>query len=88
MSNNKITVVKTNFSCAAFENLSDKERSKLSETTQDLFSFLNQFTMLHKVKSAMRLVEDPVQNIESNYWGVFNFTFTITHFVRTITARY
>ena len=63
ISNDKITVVKTNFSCAAFKNLSDKKRSKLSD------SFLNQFAMLHKVKSAMRLVEDPVQNKESNYWG-------------------
>ena len=39
MYDDKITFVKTNFSHAAFENLSDNEKSKLSETAQDLFSF-------------------------------------------------
>ena len=34
ISNDKIIVVETKFPCATFENLSDKERSKLSEITQ------------------------------------------------------
>ena len=45
MFNDKITVVETNFSCTTFENLSDKERSKLSLTAQDLFSLIKQFAM-------------------------------------------
>ena len=55
----------------------DKERSKLSETAQDLFSFLNQFAELLKVESTLRLylVEDPVQNIECDYCSVFQLYF-------------
>ena len=68
MSDDKIRVVETNFSRAAFKNLSHKERLKLSKTALDLFSFLNQSDMLHKVKSTKRsyLVEDPAQNMESD----------------------
>ena len=52
ISNNKTSVFKTNSSRVAFENLSNKDRSKLSETAQD---FSNQFAMLYKVKNTMRL---------------------------------
>ena len=57
ISDDKVTVVKTNFSRAVFENLLDKEKSKL-----------NQFAMLHKVMSTKRLfiVDDRAQNIESD----------------------
>ena len=59
MSDDKIIAVELRFSCAAFENLSGKKRLKLSETTQGLLSFLNQFALsinlLCKVKSAMTL---------------------------------
>lgn len=59
MSDDKITAVELRFSCAAFENLSGKKRLKLSENTQGLLSFLNQFALsinlLCKVKSAMTL---------------------------------
>ena len=77
MSNDKILVVEINFSGTAFENLPDKARSKLSETAQDLFNILNQFAMLHKVKSKIKsyLVKNPVQNIESDYCGVFQLYF-------------
>ena len=69
MSYNKIRLVETNFSFTAFGNLSDKEKLNVSETAQTLFSFFNQFAMLHKVKNTMKLhlVKDPVQNIESDY---------------------
>ena len=82
MSNDKISYFETNFSRAAFKNLSDQERSKLSETAQDVISFLNQFAMLHKVKSKVRLwlVEDPVQNIESDCYRVFQIYFC-AHFI-------
>ena len=46
MFHDKITVFELNFSRTAFENLSDKGSSKLSET---------QFAITHKVKSTMRL---------------------------------
>ena len=63
--------------CTAFKNLSDKERLKLGQTAQDLFSFLNQFVVLHKVKSITRLylVQDPAQNIESDCCSVFQILF-------------
>ena len=79
MFDDKIAALKTNFSCTAFENQSDKERWKLGEIALDLFSFLNQFVVLRKVKSKMRLylVEDPFQNIESDYCGVFQLYFYI-----------
>ena len=74
--NDKITVVKTKFSSAAFKSLSDKEILKLSETAQKLFSFLNQFPMLHKATSIrLYLVEGPVQNIENDYYSVFQVYF-------------
>ena len=59
-------LVEANVSCAAFKNLSNEERSKLSETSQDLFHFLNQFAMMHKVTNGMKahLIGDPIQNIE------------------------
>ena len=42
--------METNFLRAAFENLTDMEKLVLNETAQDLFSFLNQFDMFHKVR--------------------------------------
>ena len=57
--------------------LAKKDQNSLKLTIQDLSSFLNEFTMIHKVKSTMRLciVEDPVQNIESEYSDIFQFYF-------------
>lgn len=46
-SDNRITVMETNLSRAAFQNLADKEKSKLSDTAQDLFNFLNQFAIFY-----------------------------------------
>lgn len=46
-SDNRITVMETNLSRAAFQNLGDKEKSKHSETAQDLFNFLNQFAIFY-----------------------------------------
>ena len=69
ISNDKVTVAETNVSCAGFEILSDKEKLKLSETVQDLCTFLNQFAMLHEVKNTLRLylLKNSVQNTESDY---------------------
>ena len=77
ISNDKVTVAETNFSCAGFEILSDKEKLKLSETVQDLCTFLNQFAMLPEVKNTLRLylLKNSVQNTESDYWGEFQLYF-------------
>ena len=48
-------MVVANFSRGAFENLSDKEKSKLSGTAQDLFSFINQLAIYHKVKNNIKI---------------------------------
>ena len=55
MFNDKITVVETNFSHAV--------------SLTQISLFLNQFIMLYKDRTTMRLylVEDPVENIESDY---------------------
>lgn len=44
----------TNFSRAAFENLTDKEKLKVNETSQDLFN-LFQFAMFYKITNNMKL---------------------------------
>lgn len=44
-----------NFLLPAFENPTDKERLKLSETALDLFNCLHQFAMLHKVAKNKKL---------------------------------
>ena len=86
MFDDKATVVETNFSCTSFKNLSDKEWSKLSETAQDLFSFFNQFFMLHKVKITIRfyLAEGPIQKVTTAVSS--NFIFVTTYLVQTIIA--
>ena len=48
-------MVVANFAREAFENLSDKKKSKLSETAQDLFSLINQFATFHKVKNNIKI---------------------------------
>ena len=71
------SIAKTHFSHVSFENLSDKERLKLSGTAQDLISFLNRFSMLQKVKSITRLclAKYHVQNTERDYCSVFQLCF-------------
>ena len=76
MSNSKITVVETSLSRTAFEELSGKEKLKLNETAQDLLSFLNEFAMLHKIKSTMTTAVSS------------SFTFTIIYLVQTMMTRY
>lgn len=50
-SDNRITVMETNLSRAAFQNLTDNEKSKLSKTAQDLFNFLNQFAIFNNASN-------------------------------------
>ena len=76
MSNSKITVVETSLSRTAFEELSGKEKLKLNETAQDLLSFLNEFAMLHKIKSTMTTAVSS------------SLTFTIIYLVQTMMTRY
>ena len=73
----KFNVFDDKIACTAFKNLSDKERLKLGQIAQDFFSFLNQFVVLHKVKSTTRLylVQDPAQNIGSDCCSVFQIFF-------------
>ena len=70
---NKITMAETNFSCGVFKNLTDKETSKISETVQDLFSFVYQFTKFHKIRNNRKvyLAEASAQSIGTDYCGFF-----------------
>ena len=46
---NKIKIVKANFSRTAYNALDDKEIAKLSDTAKDLFHYIDVFGKLHNI---------------------------------------
>ena len=74
---NKITIVRKDISRTVYNALEHKDILKLSDNAKTLFHFINAFGKLHSVRGdvEVNLFENPMQNIESKYCGIFQLYF-------------
>ena len=73
----KITLCKIKFNLGACKKLSKKEIDSLSDTARDFFYFVQAFGIKLKLKSFVNIwmVEDQIQDLDSNTCGIFQLYF-------------
>ena len=74
---NKVTIVKINFSRLVYNAPGDKELVKSSDTVENLFHFIDGFGKAHTLPGdvEVNLLKDLIQNIESDHCGIFQLYF-------------
>ena len=74
---NKLTLVKINFSLKAFATLKSGEFESLSKTAQVFFHFIESFGKLHQLKDfvCVWMLEDPTQKFETSTCEPFQLYF-------------
>ena len=73
----KLTFAQTKFSCPTYERLKMPEEKRLSETARYLFHFTIKFGKFYNFKNTVKLylLKGPIQNTESDFYGVFQLHF-------------
>ena len=79
LSDNKTTLAETIVSHGAFKNLTDKEKSTLNETVQDLINFIIRFPILCKVRNKNKLYLVGACKKYRKYYCGRNFTIMNTY---------
>ena len=76
-SDQKITLCKIKFSLGACKKLSKHEINSFSETARDFFCFIQTFGIKLKLKRFVNIwvVEDRIQDLDSNTCGIFQLYF-------------
>ena len=72
----KLNLINVNFSANSYCNLTDNEKAWLSDTANDFLHFIESFAKLEKQNLIhLWLLEDPVQDIETDTCGPFQTFF-------------
>ena len=72
----EIKLVNVNFSINSYNKLSEDEKNSLSETANDFLHFMESFVQYENQKRIhLWLLEDPIQDINTNTWGPFQTPF-------------
>ena len=74
---NKLTLLKLKFSMNSYENLTENETKKLSETAQDLFHLIHSFRKNENITNFVNvwMLEDPIQKPTTVTCGPFQLYF-------------
>ena len=83
-SNKKLTLCSMKFCVNTRQKVSQKTKSQLTETAQNLFHLLEQFAKLKQSRCMNILIlENRVQNLLTSDCGYFNCTFIKTYLIQT-----
>ena len=82
----KLNLANVNFSANSYRKLTDNEKASLSDTANDLLHFIESFAKFEKQNLIhLWLLEDPIQDIETDTCGYFKrFFMKICFFLITI----
>ena len=83
----KLNLVNVNFSANSYRELTENEKASLSDMANDLLHFIESFAKFEKQNLIhLWLLEDPIQNLETDTCGPFQSFFPRICFFLTMAA--